>query len=60
MENINILLITNKGFLNFTYNFIENLKQINFKDKIIIACLDEESYNEINNITDLNFIIVYF
>lgn len=55
MDKINTLLITNKGFLNFTYNFIENLKLINFKDKIIIACLDEESYNKLDNIEDLDF-----
>jgi hypothetical protein len=49
-ENFNILIITNKGFLNFTYNFLKNVENLGLKYNIIIACLDEECYKELGKI----------
>ncbi len=61
-EKINILIITNKGFLNFTHNFIQNVKNLELKYNIIIACLDEECYENLISLKlDSNFeLIKYF
>jgi len=49
MEKISFITLTNKGYIDYTLNCLESLKNINSKISPIIYCVGKESYNKLKN-----------
>lgn len=50
MDDIKFITLTNDGYLNYTLNLIESLKNINFDLNIItFYCIGNKSYNTLKN-----------
>ena len=50
--DISFITFTNYGYIKYIKNLIESLKKCNFPLQLKIYCIDEKSYNELENYSD--------
>ena len=50
--DISFITFTNYGYIKYIKNLIESLKKCNFPLRLKIYCIDEKSYNELENYSD--------
>ena len=51
-KDISFITFTNYGYIKYIKNLIESLKKCNFPLRLKIYCIDEKSYNELENYSD--------
>lgn len=49
MKNLYFTII-NEGYIPFTINFLKRLKEVEFQEEFLIACIDTESFHFLKNI----------